>query len=402
MAEESAPVEESPAPPPPPPPPAPPKPELIPEDTSEQVQACLEEDRCQPVDILFGSNRQIVFDQALESFNRFGNTPETPFKMINGRRLLLGEVTVTVPKKRDFGKVTRPPEVAGKRIGVALNPTKHFVFIDYEQLTEEEFLSSLAGEESGFIFVHGFNVSFKSAAMRAAQLKVDGEFDGQAMIYSWPSQQHAGVNAAPAYRASRLEAEEARQHFRRYLDIVMESSKSENIHIIAHSMGNYMMMEVLAALAEETREDGRRFGQIIFAAPDVDRDRFMTWARQIDGLGSGMTLYASRRDLSMDISRQLCRLQSGEACGPRAGYVPEEGPIILNDVTLDTLDVSNLPDRSFTPLDEHDYYGGDLYVLEDIGKLISTGRRAPREDFWEEIRRDDETFWWSFPESLGR
>lgn len=369
-----------------------------PGDIEPSVTACLANETCQAVRILFGSNRQILFGEPLESFNRFGTTPETPFKTTNGRRLLLGDITLTVPKKREAGTISRPPELGGRRMGFILNPKKHFVFIDYGRMSEAEFLESLNQEDSAFIFVHGFNVSFKSAAMRAAQLKVDGNFDGQAMIYSWPTQHHSGVNAAGAYRASREEAKAARRHFRDFLDIARQSSDSRNIHIIGHSMGNYMMMEVLAALAEETRDEGRQFGQIIFAAPDVDRDRFIDWARQIDGLGSGMTLYASKRDLSMDISRQLCRLQSGEACGPRAGYVPEDGPIILTDVALDTLDVSNLPDRSFTPLDEHDYYGGDLYVLKDIGKLLMTGRRAPRDDFWEEERRGPNDKWWTVPD----
>ena len=373
-----------------------------PADIEPSVSACLADQSCQAVKVLFGSNRQITFGEPLETFNRFGSTPVTPFKSTNGRRLLLGDITVTVPKKRDAGTITRPPELAGRRMGFVLDPKKHFVFIDYGMLSEEEFLASLNASDSAFIFVHGFNVSFKSAAMRAAQLKVDGDFDGQAMIYSWPSQQHSGVDAAPAYRASREEAEAARRHFRRFLNIVRESSDSQNIHIIAHSMGNYMMMDVLAALAEETRDDGRQFGQIIFAAPDVDRERFIEWAEEIDGLGSGMTLYASSRALSMDISRQLCRLPSSASCGPRAGYVPEDGPIILNDVILDTLDVSNLPDRSFTPLDEHDYYGGDLYVLKDIGKLITTGTRAPRDDFWEEESRGPDARWWAVPEIFRR
>ncbi|RFB04041.1 alpha/beta hydrolase [Parvularcula marina] len=383
-----------------PPPPPEPEPDMMPapEDIEPSVSACLVDESCQAVNILFGSNRQIIFGKELESFNRFGSTPETPFTMLNGRRLLLGDITVTVPKKREIGTISRPPEIAGKRLGFALDPKKHFVFVDYGYLSEEEFMATLADKDSAFIFVHGFNVSFKSAAMRAAQLKVDGEFDGQAMIYSWPTQQHSGVNAAPAYRASREEAEAARRYFRQFLDMVRQDTDSQNIHIIAHSMGNYMMMEVLAALAEETEEEGEQFGQIIFAAPDVDRDRFIEWAEQIDGLGRGMTLYASKRDVSMDISRQLCRLQSGEACGPRAGFVPEDGPITLTNATLDTLDVSNLPDRSFTPLDEHDYYGGDLYILKDIGKLIRTGLRAPREDFWEEEGGGPNGRWWRVPE----
>lgn len=368
------------------------------------VADCLAAGTCEGVNILFGSNREIEFGRQAENFNRFGRDPETPFKDRNARTLTLGEVFVTVPRSEDrrAGTIDRPPALFGQRIGFELDPTRHFVFVRYGELSERAFLDALDAKDSAFLFVHGFNVSFESAAMRAAQLKVDGRYDGQAMIYSWPTK-HVRLRPGPPYRASQREAEAARRHFRDFLRMIRDDGQSRKLHIVAHSMGNYMMMEVLAALREEAADGGLPlFGEIIFAAPDVDRDEFVDLARRIDGLGRGMTLYASSRDVSMEIARNLCRTQRGRACPPRAGDVPEQGPIALrdSDITLDTIDASNLPNRDFLPLDEHDYFGGDIQILRDIADLLQTGERAPRSSIWDEGTAGGARYW-IFPCAQG-
>ncbi|MBI1392640.1 MAG: alpha/beta fold hydrolase [Alphaproteobacteria bacterium] len=353
-------------------------------EARSRVAECLILETCIGVDILFGSNREILFGEETETFNRFGRSPETPFKSTNAGELTLGEIFVTVPTKRDAGVISRPPEVMGRRIGFRLDPQKHFVFVDYGPLSRDAFGGRIDAADSAFLFVHGFNVSFKSAAMRAAQLKVDGGYDGQAMIFSWPTQHYDPSPTSPlprdAYEASRREAEAARAQFREFLDLIVARTDSRKVHIIAHSMGNYMMMETLAALRDAAGSDGAPvFGEIIFAAPDVDRDEFSALARRIDGLGSGMTLYASSKDFSMEVSRKLCELRVGAPCPPRAGDAPAgEGPIVLSGLGIDTIDASNLPNRFFLPTDEHDYFGGDIQIIRDIAALMRTRQRAPR------------------------
>ncbi|ADM10171.1 hypothetical protein PB2503_10599 [Parvularcula bermudensis HTCC2503] len=372
-------------------------------ETAAAVEGCLSTGTCVAVDVLFGTNRDVAWNKPTESFNRFGTTPQTPFKPTDAGHLWLGELTVTVPQQRAAGAITRPREVMGRRIGFRLDPEKHFVFVDYQPLTEDGFASALADDDTAFVFIHGFNVAFKSAAMRAAQLKVDGKFNGRAIIYSWPTQHTTGPFPQEPYRQSRQAAAAARPHFRQFLDLIRAETDARKIHIVAHSMGNYMMMEVLAAIRAEIEEEmgseaPPTFGEIVFAAPDVDRDRFIDLVEQIDGLGTGLTLYASSRDVSMEIARQLCRLENGDRCPPRAGDIPDQGPIVMTEPALDTIDVSNLPNRGFLPLDEHDYYGGDIVVLRDMSDLMQTGRRAPRSSLWDELDAALGRYW-SFPES---
>ena len=55
------------------------------------------------------------------------------------------------------------------------------------------------------MFIHGFNVSFADAAIRAAQLSCDLSIAGVMAFYSWPSQ---GTLAGYAADESSIEASE--------------------------------------------------------------------------------------------------------------------------------------------------------------------------------------------------
>src|SRR4051812_8412529 len=53
-------------------------------------------------------------------------------------------------------------------------------------------------ERSAVIFVHGYNVSFEEAALRAAQIGFDLSIKGAMAFFSWPSQGTLGGYAVDA------------------------------------------------------------------------------------------------------------------------------------------------------------------------------------------------------------
>ncbi|MFK5047928.1 alpha/beta hydrolase, partial [Klebsiella pneumoniae] len=50
-------------------------------------------------------------------------------------------------------------------------------------------------------------------------------------------------------------------------------------------------------------QDAARLGQIVFAAPDIDRDRFVQLAARFKGCARRCTLYASSRDVALLASK---------------------------------------------------------------------------------------------------
>ena len=111
--------------------------------------------------------------------------------------------------------------------------------------------------------------------------------------------------------------------------MVLKETGAKNVSIIAHSMGNQLLLQALRNL-DRTNPAIAHINQIILAAPDVDRDSFAFLAEQIRGVGHGITMYASSNDVALDISR---RFAGGV---PRAGDVPAGlGPIVVKGVGHD-------------------------------------------------------------------
>ena len=129
-------------------------------------------------------------------------------------------------------------------------------------------------------------------------------------------------------------------------------------------MGNQVIMEALRQLGSVSRANF--VGELIFAAPDVDRDVFKQTASSLVSIAKGMTLYASSLDKALQVSKTLAQ-------GPRAGDVPDTGPVILPG--LDTIDVTPLGGDWFGL--NHSGYADKRNVLNDLASLLKNGLRPP-------------------------
>ncbi len=314
------------------------------------------------------------------------------FSAERGRELTLGKADITVPKSvHEPGIVERPWEVTF--IGITIyrekeDPKKHFTISEIGVMSEDEFFASvnakLANSErfkdQALVFVHGFNVAFTSALYRTAQIVYDLKFDGAPFLYSWPSR-----GALASYENDQNNSEQAERYLRSFLEKVMQRSNARQINLIAHSMGNKPLLNVLQDMqvAAEVRSD-LKINQIVLAAPDVDRHVFEDIAREITAFSNGVTLYASSNDRAMKASRAY----AGE---PRAGDISENGPVIVNGV--DTIDVSAMS-MAILGLN-HSTYAERSELLADIGRLMLTGVRPPkaRSPAFQKIETDRGAYW---------
>lgn len=291
-----------------------------------------------------------------------------------GHKLQLGRAMITVPTAHKVPNIERPWVVEIPYFKVKLyeekeDPAKHFTVQEIASLTKEQMLAlvrerlatSAAFKDHAIVFVHGFNTSFDNAIYRTAQIAYDLEFDGAPFVYSWPS----GGKVA-SYTYDRGSAEQAEPHLAEFLDLVVKESGAKTISLIAHSMGNELLLRVLERM-RPTAPDGVVISQVIFAAPDVDRDKFTNIARQITDFAKGVTLYAASNDKALGYS---ARFWGGV---PRAGDVPASGPLIVPGV--DTIDVTTVSTDSLGL--NHSGYAENKTLLNDIKILIQTGERPP-------------------------
>jgi len=309
-----------------------------------------------------------------------------------GRRLELGRALVTVPRAHQVPLVDRPwvvriPYFQVKIYEEAEDPKRHFTMREIKALTREEFLAvvkerlkaSERFKDHALIFVHGYNTSFDSAVYRTGQIAYDLKFDGAPFLYSWPS----GGQVA-SYTYDRESAGQSEPYLRQFLELVVKETGAKSVSIIAHSMGNQPLLQVLREL-KLSAPPGVEINQIISAAPDVDRDNFENIARAIQGLAKGVTLYAAANDRALNVSR---RFHGGV---PRAGDVPEHGPLVLPGI--DTIDVSAASTDSLGI--NHSGYAENNALLNDIALLLQTGERPPdkRIPILEKIKTERGEYW---------
>jgi esterase/lipase superfamily enzyme len=292
-----------------------------------------------------------------------------------GHNLELGRAMITVPKAHQVPNVERPWAIKIPYTSVVLyqqdeDPKKHFTIQEIKALSKEQLLvlikerlrGSKTFQDQALVFVHGYNNGFDEALFRTAQIAYDLKYDGAPFLYSWPS--GAGIAGYPYDRESSQQAE---PFFKAFMQMVLKETGAKNVSIIAHSMGNQLLLQTLRNL-DRANPEIARINQIILAAPDVDRDSFAFLATQIRGVGRGITMYASSNDVALSFSR---RFAGGV---PRAGDVPAGlGPLIVAGV--DTIDVSALSTEYFSL--NHSSYAEKTGLLRDIELVLQTGERPP-------------------------
>ena len=301
------------------------------------------------------------------------NAQRLMFGSDRGRRLQLGQAFVTVPKGHQVPQVERPWAVKIPYFDVTLyeqkeDPKQHFTIKEIKALTKEQLLAlvkerlkpSQRFKDHAIVFVHGYNTSFDNAIYRTAQIAYDLEFDGAAFLYSWPS----GGGVA-SYTYDRESAQASEPYLRQFLDMVVKETGAKSVSIIAHSMGNQPVMDVLRDM-KSAAPPGVTISQVILAAPDVDADNFTNLAQAIKGFAKGVTLYASSNDRALLVSRNFWG-------NYRAGDVPTGGPLVLPGI--DTIDVTDASTDAFAI--NHSGYAQNNKLLQDIGKLVLNGLRPP-------------------------
>ena len=105
------------------------------------------------------------------------------------------------------------------------------------------------GERDAVIFVHGYNVSFENAAVRAAQIGFDLSVKGAMAFFSWPSR-----GALKGYSADEATIEASEPFIAEFIEDFVAKSSAEKVHIIAHSIGNRGVLRAIDRIANKAKD----------------------------------------------------------------------------------------------------------------------------------------------------
>ena len=242
----------------------------------------------------------------------------------------------------------------------------------------DEVQNTLRQGRDVLIYVHGFNVSWWDAVGSALALKVmlnqqksstQKNKDVLVVLFSWPSDGSALPFAA--YRSDRTEAMGSGfalgRGFLKLRDFLTEATRPrtkleetdakkwkpcfQNINVLCHSMGNYVLQHALQRIIEETPPKQKRlpriFDNVFLCSPDVD-DNVLETDQPLSRLPEicrNISLYYNRGDLALrgsDITKG-----NPDRLGTNGTAKPDD-----LDPKVSQIDCSNIVEG----LMEHSYY----------------------------------------------
>jgi esterase/lipase superfamily enzyme len=292
--------------------------------------------------VWFGTNRALVKPA----------DPAYGFSAEVDTQLHLGSCLVFVPRSHEEGSLGS----SWIKRTFVLRADDRLRLESVRVLEREAFQKKVAGElahrpkaRSALVFVHGFNVSFEEAAVRAAQLACDLTVDGVTAFYSWPS-----VGGLSDYWHDEETVRVSTPRFLEFLETLLEINGLERADIIAHSMGNRLVASAMKEIAESAKH--KRIGHLVLAAPDVARVEFTALAPDYAAVATkAVTLYSSARDRALKASSKVHKFV-------RIGYEP---PIYVHD-GIDTVSTTRIKVDFFG----HGYFAAAKPLIVDLKKLL--------------------------------
>ena len=281
---------EPPAPEPPPPPPA------LPRSVEPRSYAALDTGPARVTIFLASTRRAVSSDR-----------PGLRYGPEDADSLQFAAVSVNVPsyRARGTGELPRPGTLRDNAFTYRPDPLRDFYVTSTIPVDSARFVQRLSTELGAtrsrdlLVFVHGYNVSFEDAAVRAAQVAADINFDGAVLLFSWPS-----AAAVSAYVRDQQTARNAGLQLLRLLRNHAVAAQPDRLHLLGHSMGVEVIGKAFTLTAPT--DSTPRLSEVVLAAPDVDSRVFRREIMpRLVPHAARITMYASSDDDALRASRVL-------------------------------------------------------------------------------------------------
>jgi len=298
----------------------------------------------------------------------------------DGDSLQFAAVSVNVPsyRVRGTGELPRPGTLRANALTYRPDPQRDFFVTSAIPVDSARFVQRLAADlalsrsRDLLVFVHGYNVSFEDAAVRAAQVVADLNFDGSVLLFSWPS-----AASVTAYVRDQQSARNAGYQLLRVLRHHAVAAQPDRVHLLAHSMGAELVGKAITLTSPA--DSTPRLSQVVFAAPDVDARVFRREILpRLAPHATHITLYASSDDEALRASRVV----NG------AGRLGLGGDSLIVIDGMDTIDAS----RVSADLLGHTLFGNQGF-LADLALLLAEGRTPAERRLLPATRRGGLTFY---------
>ncbi|MBI5239458.1 MAG: alpha/beta hydrolase [Elusimicrobia bacterium] len=297
----------------------------------------------QTMDVIYVTNRNAKGDAAECDDTSFGINP--------AEKLSYGVCTFNVPKRHKVGGFEFAPNPRA-------DPHQYYRLLNHAAL-DEAGLAALLNQKRGsdiLVFIHGFNVKFQEALLRAAQIAYDLKFQGPVVLFTWPAGAEEGIISSALVNrtygdnlSNALKTVPLAQSFFGQL-----AASSQTVHVMVHSMGHQVTLRALSQLSQNI--DKPFIGELILNAPDFPVKDFQKIVPQLKKAAERVTVYCSYNDNAIAASETYNKNRRMGACE----RVASTDMINVGEIDAPTLGVGGLG---------HGYYSGRP-ILTDIFQVL--------------------------------
>lgn len=296
-------------------------------------------DDTRAIEVLYVTNR-IRGERAGCDDEAFGVNPSDS--------LSFGVCRLNVPKNHAVGTLETAPNPRS-------DPHSYYRVLSHDGLSRAAFSSRIsAGRQDVLVFVHGFNVKFDQAVLRASQIAYDLKFQGDVILFSWPAGAPPGIfSGARLERTYEHNTRNAASSIGQAVVFFRELERTgRTVHVIVHSMGHQVVVPALVAAASNSLS----IGELVLNAPDFPVEDFRTAAPILAGAARRVTVYCSYNDNAIAASEYRNDGRRMGACEQADGV----DVINVGEIDAPTLGIGGLG---------HGYYASRP-ILTDIYQVL--------------------------------
>jgi esterase/lipase superfamily enzyme len=295
------------------------------------------------LDVMVATNRRSISD----SFGCYDKS----FAVSGDNQLKFGLCKISVPKNHANAEI--PFSEDSRK-----SSNDYFKILDGQSLSEQDFIKSLKQSKYPvLIFVHGFNVKYQEAVLRASGLAYDLKYQGPIILFSWPSGSKDGVVESTllnrTYYNNLVSAHNSIEVFKNFLLKLKENNIE--INLMVHSMGHEVVLPALAQINQENLAGSNKIliNHLILNAPDFEVMEFKKISQNLQAISANITLYCSSNDKAMIASKTFNNSDRLGACSFSEGF--------------DMINVGLVDDNTFSL--GHGYYSS-REILTDIFQTL--------------------------------
>ena len=303
-------------------------------------------------------------DLLVATTRRSATSPAELYSGERGEGLSFANIVVSIPpdSTRQPGDIEWPRTSPG-------NPATDFVAAGVRRLDGKatrawlDLHGSAANKHRVLIFVHGYNNRFSDAVFRAAQIVHDFDAEVTPILFTWPSRGNLF-----SYGYDRESASLSRDALEQLLDMLVRDPAVHEVDILAHSMGNFLVLETLRQMAIRDRRIPAKIDDVMLAAPDVDVDVFQNEILDMGEPHPKFTLFASRDDKALALSGWIWGSDA------RLGAIDPKSEPYRSRLAAEHVNVLDLTDIKSDDGVNHNKFVNSPELVRLVGKRWASGQ----------------------------